>query len=116
MIGSGGAVILGPDAVQFGGGADQSGLHHAIGVGVVGVKPVEAVQRGGADGEYEAGDGIPAAARQNVDRGGSARRIPEDVPAGEVMDGIERSGIVVIVRLANLALKLDVRTVGNVGE
>ena len=81
--GSGGAIVFGPHAVEFGGGADEDGLHHSVGISVVGVEFVEAVERGGADGEDHAGDAVSAAARENVNSGSVTGGVPVNLLAGE---------------------------------
>ena len=63
---SGGAIVLRPHAVEFGGGSDQHGLHHAVGVSVVRIEAVEPVERPHAQRENGPRDRISTPSGKNM--------------------------------------------------
>ena len=84
--------------------------------GVVRVEVVEPVERGGSDGEDQAGDAVSAAAGEDVNGGSVAGGVPVDLLAGEEVHVVESAGIVVVVGAANFALEFDARAVGQIGK
>jgi hypothetical protein len=93
------------------GGADQDGLYHSVGISVAGVKFVEAGECGGTNGEDQTGGTVSAMPGKNPNRGCVTRGGPVDVLPGEVMNRIESTRVIVIMRAADLALEFDAGTV-----
>ncbi len=117
VVSAGAAEVIGPDAFQFLGFADEGGFQHSGRVGIVGVQLLDAGQRGGAqseDGGEEAGaaaaglDGEPAA-------GGDGHG-PIDVLAGQVALVVERAGILKIAHAPDAAFELDELAVAELGR
>src|SRR4029077_18145805 len=81
--GAGGAIVFCPHEIGFGGGSDQDRLHHAIRVGILFVELVEPVERGGADGEDQAGNAVSTAAREDVNRRCITGGVPVDLLTGK---------------------------------
>src|SRR4051794_15793800 len=112
----GGAVIFGPHAIEFCGGADEDRLHHAVRVRVVRIQAIEARQRAGANSEYGRRDSVPATPGQYPYVRGIARCVPVNMLTRQVMHLIEGSRVVVVVRPPYLALELDLGAIRKVGE
>ncbi len=75
---------------------------------------VEAFEAGGSNGEDGSGQAISAVFAKYSNLRGVSRCAPEDMLAGEEVDGIEGAGIAIIVGTPDLADELDAGSVRQI--
>jgi hypothetical protein len=116
MEGAGAAVIVGPDAFEAGGVADEDSAAHAEGVRIGLEEGIETVDGGFAEGVDGGKEARAAALGKALEAaGGTGGGKPVDVAAGKVVNEVESAGVAEVAGGAEAGFEFDLLAVAEAG-